>query len=406
MTLLHPKLGPYSDGPDAEALIREARRLRRRRWAIGLLVIAVTGTAVGWVVAANSGGLATPRATVRLPSAVRFDASARPLDGPAVVPDSAWSMTAGPDGSVYIVDQTRDEVLRWSPGRGFFDVAGDGHEGFSGDGGRATKASFDFTWASSVAVGRNGTLYISDTGNARVRAVTPNGIVHTVIGGGRASFTGNTAPALGVSIGNAPQSFALAIGPNGELYLGAAAGVYRLDGDELVRVVGVNPATYKWPPPPYNYAQPLPVRFDGVSRLAFDGRGDLIVGNDATYDAYELTAAGKRLLVGSTRGDGSVAPLAEAPDGNVVIGTGTDGFEWFSPNNKITRVTTLGAWESKASRLGKVLGGRGVFRGSNGIAVSTAGDVFIDTDAGNGWTGVSAIAEVTPNGAVRAIWKS
>jgi hypothetical protein len=50
-----------------------------------------------------------------------------------------------------------------------------------------------------------------------------------------------------------------------------------------------------------------------------------------------------------------------------------------------------------------VLGGRGYFRPSNGIAVSTAGDVFVDTDAGNGWTSVSAIAEVTPRGSVGAI---
>jgi hypothetical protein len=53
-----------------------------------------------------------------------------------------------------------------------------------------------------------------------------------------------------------------------------------------------------------------------------------------------------------------------------------------------------------------VLGGRGYFRPSNGIAVSTAGDVFVDTDAGNGWTSVSAIAEVTPRGRVGAIWRS
>lgn len=314
-------------------------------------------------------------------------------------------MTAGPDGSIYVVDQTREEVLRWSPGKGFFDVAGDGHRGFSGDGGPVTKASFDFSWASSVAVGRDGTLYISDTGNGRIRAVTPNGIVHTVIGGGSASLTSDTASALAISLGHGPQSFALAVGPNGELYVGAAEGVYRLDHGELIRVVGVNPATYKWPPPPYNYAEPLPIRFDGVSRMAFDGKGDLIVGYDAPYDAYELTATGRRRPVGNIRGDGSVAPLAEAPDGEVVIGTGTDGFEWFSPNGKITQVTALGPGESNGSRLSKVLGGR-AFRAGNGIAVSTEGDVFIDTDAGNGWTDVSAIAEVTPTGNVRAIWRS
>lgn len=406
--LTHPKVEPtQATEPDAEALIREARRLRRRRWGIGLLILAVTGTSVGWIVATNSGGGATARVRVRVPSAIRFDTSARPLGGPAVLPDSAWSMTAGPDGSIYVVDQTREEVLRWSPGDGFFDVAGDGHDGFSGDGGLATKASFDFSWASSLAVGRNGTLYISDTGNGRIRAVTPNGIVHTVIGGGSATFAGGTASALGVSIGSAPQSFGLAIGPNGELYLGAAAGVYRLDGDELIRVVGVDPGTYKWTSPPYNYAEPLPIRFDGVSRLAFDGEGDLFVGYDAPYDAYELTAAGKRLPVGNIRGSASVAPLAEAPTGNVVIGTGTDGFEWLSPSGKITQVTTLGSWErSERSGLSKLLDGHGYFRPSDGIAVSTAGDIFIDADAGNGWQGVSAIAEVTSNGVVRAIWKS
>jgi glucose/arabinose dehydrogenase len=179
---------------------------------------------------------------------LRFDAPARPLGGPAVVPDSAWSLATGPDGSIYVVDQTREEVLRWSPGEGFFDVAGDGHKGFSGDGGPATKASFDFTWASSVAVGRNGTLYISDTDNGRVRAVSPDGVVQTVIGGGSAPLTGDTAPARASSLGNSPQWFGLTIGPNGELYVGAGAGVYRLDRGELARVVGVNPEDLQMAP--------------------------------------------------------------------------------------------------------------------------------------------------------------
>jgi sugar lactone lactonase YvrE len=315
-------------------------------------------------------------------------------------------MAAGPDDSIYVVDETRDEVLRWSPGEGFFEVAGDGHKGFSGDGGPATKASFDFSWASSLAVGRNGTLYISDTGNGRIRAVSPDGLIQTVVGGGSGPLTSTTAPARAVSLGNSPQWFGLTVGPNGELYVGAGAGVYRLDRGELVRVVGVNPKTYKWPPPPYDYAEPLPVRFDGASRLAFDGKGDLLVGDDAPYDAYELTALGDLRPIGNIRGDASVAPLAEAPDGKVAIGTGTDGFEWFSPSGRITQVTALGAWANKGTGLDKVLGGRGYFRPSNGIAVSTAGDVFIDTDASNGWTSVSAIAEVTLNGNVRAIWRS
>ena len=140
--------------------------------------------------------------------------------------------------------------------------------------------------------------------------------------------------------------------------------------------------------------------------MAFDGEGDLLVGEDGPYDASELTAAGDRRPGGNIRGDASVAPLAEAPDGNVAIGTGSDGFEWFSSSGRITQVADIGAWANMGSSLDKVLGGQGYFRPRNGIAVSTGGDVFIDTDAGNGWTSVSAIAEVTPSGSVRTIWRS
>ncbi len=60
MTLLHDKINPTeSTQPDAEALIREARRLRRRRWTIASLVVvlAVGGTVVGLVA---SGGTVRP----------------------------------------------------------------------------------------------------------------------------------------------------------------------------------------------------------------------------------------------------------------------------------------------------------------------------------------------------------
>lgn len=402
MTLLHPRVEPtHVNEPDAEALIKEARRLRRRRWGLAALTLALlAGLATGLVVGIRN--VPTHRPPPR--SALRFEASARPLDGPAVVPGSAWKMAAGPDGSIYIVDQTREEVLRWSPGVGFFDVAGDGRSGFSGDGGPATKASFDFSWASGVTVGRNGTLFIFDTGNGRVRAVSPDGIVTTVVGGGSGSLTGVTGPARGISLGTAPQLGGLTIGPNGELYVDAPNGVYRLDGSVLNRVIGINNQTFRWIGNAIS-DQTLPVRFDGGTDVAFDGRGDLVVGSDNLYSGYELTTSGARHFLGNMRGDGSVAPLAEGPNGDVAIGTGPDGFEWLLPNGSITQVSDIGAWDERAG-ISRVIGHRGLFKPSNGIAVSTAGDVFIDTDAGNGWTSVSAIAEVTQSGQVHTVWRS
>ena len=314
-------------------------------------------------------------------------------------------MAAGPDGSVYVVDQTEEDILRWSPGSGFVDVAGDGHQGFGGDGGPATKASFDLTWGSSITVGRDGTVFIYDTGNGRVRAVAPDGIVRTVIGGGTAPLSGAEAAPRSVNLLDWPQLGGLAIGPNGELYLGAENGVYRLAGSTLRRVVGVDERTF--PSSDYqSYVVPQEIRFDDAADLAFDGRGDLVIGSGDLPVAYELSSTGIRYYLGSIRGGGSAAALTEGVGGSVAVATGRAGFEWLTPTRTFLQVSNVGDWSIRSSGLSATLGGRNFFLPGSGIAVSTAGDVFVDTDVGNSWTGVSALAEVTPSGQVRAIWRS
>jgi hypothetical protein len=51
-----------------------------------------------------------------------------------------------------------------------YTVAGNGTEGYSGDGGPATSAELD--WPGGVAVGGSGNLIINDTGNGLVRLVS------------------------------------------------------------------------------------------------------------------------------------------------------------------------------------------------------------------------------------------
>src|SRR5688572_15672893 len=62
-------------------------------------------------------------------------------------------------------------------------IAGNGQISYSGDGGAATNASLNTPYGFSV--GREGTLYFSDSGNYRVRAINPtNTIIRTVVGSG------------------------------------------------------------------------------------------------------------------------------------------------------------------------------------------------------------------------------
>jgi hypothetical protein len=382
--------------PDAEVLIPEARRLRRRRWVVGGLLLLPVISATIWVVSgATSRG--APKGQ-RVLSAIHFNASAGPLSGPRVTPKSAETMTAGPRNSIYVVDTTRNQVLRWSPREGFFAVAGDGHDGDAGDGGAATHASLDLGRGSAIAVGRDGTLYIG-SGDV-VRAVQPDGMITTVVGGGTGSLSGSRVGARDIAI---PSLGGLAVGADGELYLSTGWGIYRLDRGALVHVVGVDPQTYKWPPPPYpnNYLDTLPIRFNDASRLAFDGRGDLLV-SGSDYDTYEYTAAGKRLAIANTRQYGGFdAALAGAPNGDVLIGTGRGAadLEWFESNGQIV------AWNKVSSPLAHVLGRHEFFAAGDGVAVSTSGDAFADTDLGAAIPTIPAIVEIMTNGSVRTIWR-
>src|SRR6185369_16732720 len=68
-------------------------------------------------------------------------------------------------------------------------VAGSGQSGYSGDGGSATAASLRNPW--DVAVASDGTIYIADAFNYRIRRVTPSGVISTYAGTGQSGFTGD-----------------------------------------------------------------------------------------------------------------------------------------------------------------------------------------------------------------------
>ena len=72
-------------------------------------------------------------------------------------------------------------------------VAGNGVQGYSGDGGPATAASLDAP--EGLAVDSAGNLYLSDTHNQRVRRVdSATGVITTVTGTGQAGFSGDLGP--------------------------------------------------------------------------------------------------------------------------------------------------------------------------------------------------------------------
>lgn len=102
------------------------------------------------------------------------------------------TVAVGPDGSVYSIEETgnsypgytaRTHCVRRYKNGVYTTFAGmPTLPGYSGDGGPATLAKLNTP--SSVFADAFGNVYICDTGNGRIRMVTPDGIIQTVVGGG------------------------------------------------------------------------------------------------------------------------------------------------------------------------------------------------------------------------------
>jgi serine/threonine-protein kinase len=88
-------------------------------------------------------------------------------------------LEALPTGDLVISDSGNHRVRRISQGM-ITTLAGSGDPGFRGDGGKAPDAALNTP--QKLAVGRDGSLYLADRANRRVRKIAPDGTITTVCG--------------------------------------------------------------------------------------------------------------------------------------------------------------------------------------------------------------------------------
>jgi len=129
-------------------------------------------------------------------------------------------MALGANGVLYISEPRLDQVIARFPDGSFKLIAGTGRAGYSGDGGPAIRATLH--QPEGLAVAADGTVYIADFGNNRVREVLPDGTIETVAGAG--GTAPETIPIDGLPGGPALKVHmwspsAIAIGRGGALYI-------------------------------------------------------------------------------------------------------------------------------------------------------------------------------------------
>ncbi|WP_394829347.1 RHS repeat-associated core domain-containing protein [Pendulispora albinea] len=125
-----------------------------------------------------------------------------------------WGLARAADGTLYIADASNNRVRKVVNGI-ISTFAGTGVDGFSGDGGPATSA--DISAPTSIAVRPfDGAVCFSVQYQDRVRCVTKDGIIQTVLGGGTQSVNVSGVPAIEA---NVPRPTDVAFGPDGSMYV-------------------------------------------------------------------------------------------------------------------------------------------------------------------------------------------
>ena len=305
-----------------------------------------------------------------IPGAIDGTGSAARFNGPDdVAVDSA--------GNVYVADSDNCTIRKVMPGGVVTTLAGLAGSWGTNDG---TGGAARFSFPDDMAVDSVGNMYVADTGNSTIRKVTPGGVVTTLAGlagsSGSADGTGSAAQF------NYPSGVAV----------DSAGNVYVADNDnETIRKV--TPAgvvtTLAGLAGSSGSADGMgsAARFNGPADVAVDSAGNVYVADQNNYTIRKVTPGGVVTTLaglagthGSADGTGSAArfyyPGAVAVDGagNVYVAD--------CENHTIRKVTPGGVVTTLAGVAGTHgsadgTGSAARFNGPSGVAVDSAGNVYV-----------------------------
>ena len=282
-------------------------------------------------------------------------------------------------GNLYVADSSNNKIRKISPAGVVSTVAGTGAVGSTD--GTGTAASFFFP--NGVASDGVGNLYVADSANNKIRKITPTGEVSTLAGTGARGR--DDGPGTAASF-NYPQG--VAVDSAGNVYVAdmnnsiirkitPAGEVSTLAGNGAIGSVdGTGTAA----------------SFFFPNGVALDSAGNVYVADTGNEKIRKITPvglvsslAGTATIIGSADGTGTAAsfnyPMHIATDsaGNVYVGD--------SANQKIRKITSTGVVSTLAGTgaIGATDGAGNVasFNYPHGIAVDTAGNVYVGDSSNN-----------------------
>ena len=231
-----------------------------------------------------------------------------------------------------------------------------------------------------VAIDGQGAVYIAQTGHNRIRKIDANGIVRTIAGTGVAGFLGDGGPATAAQM-QRPSGIALA--KDGTLFVAEPVNhrIRKIDPNGTITTFAGDGV----PPSSNGSGGALDSkRLNWPQYIAVDGKGNVFVSDPPANLVRKITPGGIiSVFAGGNpagfSGDGGPAlaarlsnpgPLAVDPEGNLLIAD-----RW---NRRVRVVRADGTIQTLAG------GGNGALSFDSGPAVETALDTVSGLSAGNG----------------------
>lgn len=175
-----------------------------RKIILAVIVLVVLGSATAFLIYRYK--------NKPVPTALGWKANVTTIagDGSPLVLSDPFGVAVAADGTIYVADAGESNRIRKISPDGNVSTLAGGGEGFADGSGAAAS----FNTPSALALGPGGNLYVADTGNNRIRKITPDGKVSTVAGNGSAGYV--DGPAAQAQF-NGP--IGLAVSVRGDIYV-------------------------------------------------------------------------------------------------------------------------------------------------------------------------------------------
>ncbi|MDP2342596.1 MAG: DUF4215 domain-containing protein [Deltaproteobacteria bacterium] len=258
---------------------------------------------------------------------------------------SPTGLAIGNSGNVYVAEASTNRVRRIGTDGNIYAFAGGSSAGFSGDGGVATSATFRSPRA--VAVHPDGSVWIADTDNHRIRRVSTGGIVSTVMGTGAQTSLGDGGLATAATI-KSPSD--IEVGADGVVLVVGGGRVRKIGTDGIVSAVagsGALVSSGDGGPAEQAGMNAVSIALDDVGRLWIVDNGVGEARIRVVESGVITTAVGDLGL--RFAGDGGLALSATLSSPSAVVPS-TNGTRFIADagNHRIRVVSTAGVIETFA----------------------------------------------------------